>query len=321
MPLEQGIVQGLAERCNRVKEDVIEHRGAGYRRPHATVGLVNPWLDRRVLNYAHQGGAREGPSSTLLAMRQAVAAGANALELDVHATADRELVVCHDATVDRTTNATGRIAAMTLAELQAVDNAYWWVPGEVIATDRPEAEYVYRGRAPVDPSLGVATLRDVLAEFPGTFLNLDIKQTAPVTEPYEAALADLLREYGRGDDVIVASFLDQATDAFRSVAPEFPTSFGTLATAAFWRAVHAGEEPASTLHVALQVPVEHLGIRLVDETFVEAAHRHGVAVHVWTIDQADQMEWLIGIGVDGIMTDRPTVLDQVLAERGAGWKD
>ena len=282
-------------------------------------GFVNPWLERRILNYAHQGGAREGPSSTLLAMRQAVAAGSEALELDVHATADRQLVVCHDATIDRTTNATGRIADLTLAELQAVDNAYWWVPGEVIATDRPEAEYVYRGRAPVDPSLRIATLREVLEEFPAVLLNLDIKQTAPAVQPYEAELAGLLREFGRGDDVIVASFLDQATDTFRSIAPEFHTSFGTLATANFWRAVHAGDEPPPTPHVALQVPVEHLGITLVDEQFVAAAHRHGIAVHVWTIDDADQMDWLIGLGVDGIMTDRPIVLDEVLDKRGAGW--
>jgi glycerophosphoryl diester phosphodiesterase len=280
---------------------------------------VNPWLDRRVLNYAHQGGAREAPSSTLLAMRQAVAAGANALELDVHATADRELVVCHDATVDRTTNATGLIAALSLEELRAMDNAFWWVPGEVVATDRPEAEYVYRGRAPADPSLRIATLREVLDEFTGVFLNLDIKQTAPVTEPYEADLAALLREYGRGDDVIVASFLDQATEAFRRVAPEFHTSFGTVATAAFWRAVQADQEPSPTGHVALQVPVAHLGIRLVDERFVAAAHRCGVAVHVWTIDDAEEMNWLIDLGVDGIMTDRPTVLDEILAKRGAGW--
>ncbi len=281
---------------------------------------MNPWLDRKVLDYAHQGGAREAPSSTLLAMRQAVAAGADALELDVHVTADRQLVVCHDATVDRTTNATGKIASMTLAELQALDNAYWWVPGEVVATDRADAEYVYRGRAPVDPSLRIASLREVLEEFPAIFLNLDIKQTAPVVEPYEADLAGLLREYGRSDDVIVASFLDGATEAFSKCAPEFHTSFGILATAAFWRAVHTREDPPATRHVALQVPVEHLGIRLVDERFVDTAHQLGIAVHVWTIDEVDQMDWLIGLGVDGIMTDRPTVLEEVLDKRGEDYR-
>jgi glycerophosphoryl diester phosphodiesterase len=282
--------------------------------------VTNPWLERRVLNYAHQGGAREAPSSTLLALRRAVAAGADALELDVHATVDRELVVCHDATVDRTTNAAGAIASMTLEELRRLDNAYWWVPGEVVAPGRPDAEYAYRGKAPSDLSLCVATLREVLEEFPGVFLNLDIKQTAPAVAPYEAALAGLLGEYGRGDDVIVASFNDAATDALSAEAPEIATSAGTLATAAFWQAVQQDAEPPPTRHVALQVPPAYEAIAIVDERFVEAAHRQGLAVHVWTIDEADEMRRLIDLGVDGIMSDRPSVLEAVLQERGAAWR-
>jgi glycerophosphoryl diester phosphodiesterase len=281
--------------------------------------VTNPWLERRVLNYAHQGGSREAPSSTLLALRQAVAAGADALELDVHATADGHLVVCHDATVDRTTNGSGAIAAMTLDELRRLDNAYWWVPGEVVAPGRPDVEYVYRGKAPSDPSLLVATLREVLDEFDGVFLNLDIKQTAPAVKPYEATLADLLREYDRTDDVIVASFNDAATEAFAAAAPEVNTSAGTLATAGFWQAVQQGVEPPATRHVALQVPPAYEAVPIVDERFVAAAHRQGVAVHVWTIDEPDEMARLLDLGVDGIMTDRPTVLEAVLEERGAAW--
>ena len=276
---------------------------------------ANPWLQRRVLNFAHQGGAREAPSSTLLALHQAVAAGADALELDVHATADRHLVVCHDATVDRTTNGRGAIADLTLAEVQALDNAYWWVRGEVVATGRPDAEYVYRGRAPLDPSLRIATLREVLEAFPGTLLNLDIKQTAPAVQPYEAELAALLRQFGRTDDVIVASFIDQATAVFSAIAPEIPTSYGTMAAAAFWQAVQDGVDPPATTHLAIQVPVAFESVTLVDERFVTFAHQHEIAVHVWTIDEAGEMVRLIGLGVDGIMTDRPTVLEAVLSEQ------
>jgi glycerophosphoryl diester phosphodiesterase len=185
---------------------------------------VNVWLERRVLNYAHQGGAREAPSSTLFALRQAVGAGAHALELDVHATADRHLVVCHDATVDRTTEATGAIAAMTLAEVQSLDNAYWWVPGEVVAPGRPASDYPLRGRAPADAELRIAALREVLAAFPDVYLNLDIKQTAPEVEPYEAPLAALLREFGRSDDVIVASFNDACRTAWSTPSSRPPLS-------------------------------------------------------------------------------------------------
>lgn len=281
--------------------------------------MGNPWLERRVLNYAHQGGAREGPSSTLLALQHAVAAGADGLELDVHATADRQLVVCHDATVDRTTDGSGAIATMTLAQLRELDNAYWWVPGEVVAVDRPDGDYPFRGRAPFETTLGVATLREVLEQFRGVFLNLDIKQTAPAVEPYEDLVAELLREFERHHDVIVASFWDAATDAFAAAAPDIDTSYGMAATAEFWQAVQGGSAPPPTRHVALQVPTEFQGLTVVDERFVAAAHRHGVAVHVWTIDDPAEMRRLIDLGVDGIMSDRPSVLDSVLRESGARW--
>ena len=277
----------------------------------------NPWLERRVLNYAHQGGAKEGPSSALFTLRQAVANGAHALELDVHASADGELMVCHDATVDRTTNASGAIATMTLDQLREFDNAYWWVPGEVVAPGRPDAEYVHRGKAPADHDFGIASLREVLEAFPGVYLNLDIKQTAPVVEPYEQALADLLREFGRADDVIVASFLDPATDVFKAYAPEINTSAGTNATAEFYRAVRDDEPaPESVIkHQALQVPPSFGEITLVDETFVRRAHDAGLAVHVWTIDDAAEMQRLVDLDVDGVMTDRPSILDRVLQQR------
>ena len=278
--------------------------------------MDNRWLGRPFLNYAHQGGAREGPSSTLFAMRRALEVGADAIELDVHATADRQLVVCHDATVDRTTNGSGRIADLTLAEVQALDNAYWWVPDRVVDHDAEPGAYPLRGRAADDPELRIPLLRDVLEAFPGAVLNLDIKETAPVVEPYERLLADLLREFGRVDDVIVASFSDDATAAFADAAPEISTAAGTNATAAFYFAVTGGEAPPPTPHHALQVPAMFAGVTVVDERFVGAAHDHGLAVHVWTVDERDEMEALLAAGVDGIMTDRPSVLAAVLDERG-----
>ena len=112
-------------------------------RPRAavTVGTrearTSVWLERRVIAYAHQGGAWESPSSTLHAIAHALEAGATGIELDVHATADGELVVCHDATVDRTTAAQGTIASFTLAELREMDFSYWWIPGADVTPGRP----------------------------------------------------------------------------------------------------------------------------------------------------------------------------------------
>lgn len=282
-----------------------------------SLAVDNPWLERRVLNYAHQGGAREGPSSTLHAMRRAVAAGARAIELDVHATADRQLVVCHDPTVDRTTDGAGRIADLTWAQIQGLDNAYWWVPDRVVDHEASDDEFILRGQAAGDPDLRVPLLRQVLETFPGIYLNLDIKQTSPAVEPYEQLLADLLREFGRSDDVIVTSFADESTDAFGAAAPEVSTAAGTQATAAFYFAAMQGESPPPTTHHALQVPPAFGGVTVVTDQFVAAAHAHGLAVHVWTIDEADEMEALADVGVDGIMTDRPTILAEVLNRRSA----
>ncbi len=280
---------------------------------------TNPWLGRRVIAYAHQGGAWESPSSTLFAIRRALAAGASAIELDVHATADGELVVCHAETVDRTTNGSGTIASHTLAELKALDNAFWFIPGADVTPGRPPSEYPYRGRAAADPDFRIASLREVLEAFPGVVLNLDIKQTAPVVAPYEATLAALLAEYERTDDVIVASFLDTATEAFSVVAPQIATSAGTVATAEFWRAVHNGEEPSVQKAAAFQIPERQGDLVVADEAFVEAAHRAGVAVHVWTINDEASMQRLLDLGVDGIISDLPTTLSAVLATRGVAW--
>jgi glycerophosphoryl diester phosphodiesterase len=114
---------------------------------------MNPWLSRRVLAYAHQGGAKEAPSSTLYAMKKAIENGATALELDVHRTLDGHLVVCHDPTVNRTSNGNGAIAKMTLDQLQSLDNAYYWVPGKVVDHSQPESAYPLRGKAPADREL------------------------------------------------------------------------------------------------------------------------------------------------------------------------
>ena len=136
LALEERGLEGAAVRRDEMGEDVVQHGGAEatvlpwsprpeFRRPART----SVWTDRRVIAYAHQGGAWEAPSSTLHAIAAALDAGATGIELDVHATADHRLVVCHDATVDRTTASSGAIASFTYEELSRLDNAYWWAPG------------------------------------------------------------------------------------------------------------------------------------------------------------------------------------------------
>lgn len=276
-----------------------------------------------MLAYAHRGGAKEGPSATLFAMRRALQAGADALELDVHATADGHVVCCHDPTVDATTDGTGAIAELSLAEVQALDAAYWFVPGAEDGAGAPKGlpddAYPLRGLASGDPTLRIPTLEEVLSAFPGTLLNLDIKQSEPVVAPYEDKVAQHLSAFGRQGDVIVTSFNDTSIQRFSELAPDVPTAAGTLATSAFWRAVQAGEPPPPTGHVALQVPTEAYGVTVVEPRFVAAAHEADLAVHVWTIDEPAEMRRLVELGVDGIMSDRPSVLVSTLAGLGVTW--
>jgi len=274
-----------------------------------------------VLAYAHQGGAWEAPSSTLFAVRRALELGATGIELDVHATADGHLVVCHDGTVDRTTDGKGAIHELTLAQLRALDNAYWFVPGADVTPGLDAQAYPWRGLAPEDPDFTIATLAEVLElldAYPDAALNLDIKATAPMVDPYEERLARQLEEHGNTGRVIVASFLDPATDAFSRCAPGIATSAGTMATAEFWRAVHHGTTPPPMRHVALQVPARRGDLVVVDEPFVAAAHATSLAVHVWTVNDEEEMARLVDLGVDGVITDLPTTLLGVLAAKGIG---
>lgn len=281
--------------------------------------LGNVWLDRRIIGFAHQGGAKEAPSSTLMAMDQAVRGGIDVLELDVHCTKDRQLVVCHDPTVDATTNATGAICDMTLSQLKDLDNAYWFIEGEVSNKNHNEKDYIFRGKGPKDPLFGVASLEEVLQSFPNTFINLDIKKTAPEIQSYEELLAKLLHTHKRNDDVIVASFHDGALQSFRSCSPYVTTSAGTLEITSFFQFVHGNKTLEEVNYQALQVPTSFKGMTVVDEKFVNAAHELGIAVHVWTIDEENQMRDLVKLGVDGIISDRPSLLMRVLESLELRW--
>jgi glycerophosphoryl diester phosphodiesterase len=282
----------------------------------------NLWVGRRVIAYAHQGGAWEAPSSTCFAIRRALEVGATGIELDVHATSDGALVVCHDSTVDRTTNGSGDISRMTLEELRGLDNAYWWAPGADVSPGLEASAYPHRGKAPFDPDFRIATLAEALTvidEFPGVVVNLDIKATAPQVEPYEEHLARELEDLGHTKDVIVASFNDRATENFRSFAPGIATSAGTIASAEFWRAAHQGDEIPEAKFVALQVPMKQGDLDVVDDLFVRAAHEKGIAVHVWTLNDPAEMERAVELGVDGIISDLPTRLCKLLDDNAVRW--
>lgn len=301
--------------------------------PQASAQAENLWLERKVLNIAHQGGEIEAPSNTMFAFKTALKKGADVLELDVHATSDREIVVLHDATVDRTTNGSGQVDEMTLEEIKELDAAHWFVPDCGTCHDEDASDYAYRGFATGERKLKgrlnkfepndfkIPTLREVLETFPDQLINIEIKATAPDTIPYEQELAALLQEFDRSDDTIVVSFLDPAVETFKALAPEVNTATGTGEAGLFWA---SGQGPLPGLpsphHQALQVPIVFNGVTVVTEEFVTEAHANGLAVHVWTINSREEMEFLIDIGVDGIMTDKPTLLEEVIQARSVAFE-
>ncbi len=276
--------------------------------------MTNTWLERGFLLYAHQGGALEAPASTLFAIEQAIANGANAIELDVHCSKDGVLLVGHDPIVDTTSDGKGAIADLDYGYISQLDNAYYFIPdkGAVKPADDadPKEVYPYRGRACDDFKFRFARLEEVLSSFPDPVYNFDIKETAPSVEPYEALLATVLRQYQRSDNVIVASFHDKAIETFSVAAPEFATAPGAEETTAFGQAFFTKKSLPDSIrrHAALQIPFKLRNFKIVTPEFVHTAHELGLAVHVWTVNDTEEASELLDAKVDGIMTDRPKLL-------------
>lgn len=258
-----------------------------------------PYLDRRVedggaaLAFAHRGGAYhpevEGLENTLAAFRHAAALGYEYLETDVHVTSDGVLLAFHDAVLDRVTDREGEIARTTYAEVR----------GALVG-----------GRE------AVPTLAELFDAFPDARFNIDLKSESAV-----AALADFVRERDAWDRVLVGSFSGRRTARFRRLTGgRVPTS-ATPAEIAAFRLLPSGRLAGLfTRCAALQVP--HRRGRLVVATagLVRRAHASGRHVHVWTIDDPDEMELLLDRGVDGIFTDRTDILRAVLTRRGQ-WRE
>jgi len=309
---------------------IVVALGTGVPAANASTGLAappNPWLEQRVMDMAHSGGEDEAPMNTLHAFKRAQRLGADMLELDVHSTREGKLAVIHDATVDRTTNGSGRVRDMTMGQLRSLDAAHWFVPGRSAVHGLPDDSYPLRGARfgsvkvpgykPKD--FRVPTLDEVFKAFPDTPVNIEIKGTSDTDLSSflrtGRILADLLNKSGR-TDVIVASFNDAALAAFHPLAPQIGLAPGMASMVAYF----LGGVPPMEGTVALQVPVQFQGIPVATREFVERAHRDGYAVHVWfsgtAPDTAETYNRIIDTCADGLMPAKPSVLEQVLDERG-----
>lgn len=256
--------------------------------------LDAPHRDGAVIAMAHRGGALhpglQGLENTLFAFQAAVDLGYRYLETDVHATRDGVLLAFHDDLLDRVTDAAGRIWDLVHAD----------VAGARVG-----------GREPIP------LLVDLLDAFPTTRFNIDLKSPGAV-DP----LADVIDRTAAHDRVCIGSFTERSLRRFRSrVGRRVATSRGVAAVAAE-RFLPAGMTLGRVFRdpgAVYQVPVTRGRLTVLDERFVRRAHAAGRHVHAWTIDDPDEMVRLLDLGVDGLITDRPDLLRDVLERRGQWW--
>jgi Glycerophosphoryl diester phosphodiesterase len=251
--------------------------------------MTHGWLDHPgPVAIAHRGGSLENDENTMPAFAHAVALGYRHLETDVHLTADGEVVIHHDPTLQRLTGDPRPIASLTRRDLAQVRT---------------------HAGAPIP------RLADLLEEFPGAFVNIEAKSDE-VVEP----LARLLGRMGVLDRIGTGSFDARRTARLRGLlgqglcwSPSYRGVFG------IWMRGWGLPLPGARFPM-MQVPRQFRGIPVVTPRFVRAAHRLGIKVQVWTVDDEAEMHRLLDMGVDGLMTDRPTLLKEVLVARGE-WRN
>jgi len=239
------------------------------------------------LAFAHQGAhSPDGPGeNTMAAFEAAVAQGYRYLETDAHVTSDGVLVAFHDDELDRLTDAAGAIGDLPYAEIQAAR-----------VRDRDE----------------IPRMEDLLTAWPDVRVNIDPKHDAAV-DP----LVELVERTGAVDRVCFGAFSDRRLARIRArLGPRACTSMGPRQVARLVAAAR-GLPGGSFSAACVQVPVKQGPVPLVTERFVACAHDRGLQVHVWTVNEPDEMHRLLDMGVDGIMTDRTAVLKQVLQDRDA----
>lgn len=256
---------------------------------------------------AHGGGQRLWPDNTVRAFTGSADIGADVLEIDVHQDADGVFRVIHDATVDRTTDGTGAVADLTGAQIAALDAGYrWTVAGPSSAAT---GDFHYRGQGSTIP-----TLAEVLGGAPNMAVNIELKQDS---EDAGRALCEQLRQGGDSLRVMVASFHSAPMRAFRSACPEVATSATRSEVTLFYVLARARLAAVYTPPFqAVQVPVAQGGLTVVTPHFIRAAQARNLRVQVWTINERAEMDRLLALVIDGLITDRP---DRALAALGRSY--
>jgi glycerophosphoryl diester phosphodiesterase len=251
--------------------------------------------------FAHRGASGTSPENTIEAFAEGIAGGADRLELDVHASADGHIVVFHDEDLARTTNGSGLVRERTLSELRELDAGYHF--------QDETGRHRFRGKG-----IRIPTLAEVLETFPDVPLNVEVKHDDGATvERY----FDVLDRHHARERVLSAAFEDHIIKKLRAVSPHAVTSLSAAEVGEFvFCCMTESLEEYRPPGKALQVPPEHEGVEIVTPYFVKAAHDFGMEVHVWTINDEAEMDRLLDLGIDGLMSDFPARARAVFQRRG-----
>ncbi|MCF2139462.1 MAG: glycerophosphodiester phosphodiesterase [Candidatus Lokiarchaeota archaeon] len=292
----------------------------------------NPFIKNyRPLVMAHRGESANIPENTLQAFEDAFNSGVDCIETDIHLTKDNHFVFFHDEKLNRTTNGNGKISKYTLKELKQLDAGY-----NFIQIENGKITYPYRGKG-----YRIYAIEEIIPIFPKIRFNIDIKDRNSVAPKL---LAKQLREMGVEERVMVGSFHQKQINSFRKVAPEISTSAGPKEVLQFWiksknakssiNSINAGYDKTEVHnrtyettdiveewehcqikffgkklpYIALQIPESYSIFQIINPEFIEFAHTVGIAVHVWTINDENTMRKLLDWNVDGIFTDHPKKL-------------
>jgi len=286
----------------------------------------------RVMVIAHRGGVNLWPENTIYAFERALELGVDVLEMDVRGTADNRLVLLHDETVNRTTDGEGRLRELSLAEVRELDAGYNW-PDGIVTRSREEAGDAWQapsgGAAPpadrgIHPyramGIRIPTLDEVLAAFPDARMNIELKETDP---ELIARFVEIMRRTDRGDRTLLASFYPETIEALRRELPVYASSGVEPEIRPFVILTKLGlGELYRPSAQAFQVP-EYAGkLQVIAPRMTRSAERLGLHVDAWSagswdgpIVSSEDMRRLVDAGVDGMITDRPDILLEVLDRR------
>ncbi len=232
----------------------------------------------------HRGAAGHAPENTLTSFRRAIDMGATMLELDIHLSRDKELIVIHDHDISRTTSGNGLVESMTLAEIQQYDAGSWMhsdFQGEKVPTLQQVMEFTRQGIS----------------------LNIEVKTGEQIHIGLVDKLLEMISQYDAADQIVISSFHREYLREIKEKAPSIEVAL-----------LYSGNVP-DVLDEAVREGWEglHPHFPLINEKLVEGARQRGLAVRAWTVNRADDMEHLIQLGVNGICSDLPDVLKSVVA--------